>query len=108
MTDTLSPRAAIEQVDRQIDAVRRALKARLHFNPGMSSYQWQEAWDRCPDLHFRTMALYRKRGQLQRLRDAQDHAEWMSQERKRLAAERSRLRKERSERKTCPTCGAQR
>lgn len=71
----------IEQIDRDIDANRRALMGRLHCDPGMSALCWHNAWDRCPDLHQKETALYRERGLAQRARDEADHKKWIAEKR---------------------------
>lgn len=104
----MTPRQAIEQIDRQIDANTRALMGRLHFNPGMSAQQWHGAYDRCPDLRARRDTLYRQRGIQQHLRDAEDHRAWQAEQRKeraRQAAATRKANKARRNRKPCPACG---
>jgi hypothetical protein len=97
----MTPHQAIEQIDKQIDANRRALMARLHFGVGRSAHEWQAAWDRCPDLYARERDLYRQRGLLQEQRNAADNRAWQAEQRK----ERARLRRAEKNRKPCPTCG---
>lgn len=73
---------AIEQIDRKIDANRRALMARLHCNPECSARAWQNAWDRCPDFQKRDKELYLQRGLAQQERDAEVNAVWKKMQRR--------------------------
>jgi hypothetical protein len=82
----------IEQIDRDIDANRRALMSRLHVNPDMSAQAWQNAWDRCPDLQRREKTLYLERYDAQQARDLAAHREHQRMER----AQRRALRAKRA------------
>ncbi len=76
----------IEQIDLQIDANRRVLMARVHCDPACSAQAWQNAWDRCPDLHARERALFVARGDAQAERDALAEKEYRKQRRTKRAA----------------------
>ena len=82
--------AEIVQIDRQIDANRRELKARETFDR-FSSEGWQAAWDKHPDLHARECDLFRQRGEAQI-------------EQARIEAERVVRTPRRPREKKCPTC----
>lgn len=82
----------IARIDTMIDANRRALMSRLHFNPDCSSRAWQNAWDRCPDLQAHERELFRQRGAAQVVRDADAHAAW-KREQRRIRAEANRAHK---------------
>jgi len=97
----MTPHQAIAQIDILLDANRDATIRRLGFNP-RTAREWQACWDRLPMYRARRDELYRQRGLLQIDRDAADHREWKSAERKRLAAER---RTYKQARRQCPTCG---
>lgn len=82
----------IDQIDKQIDANRRALMARLHVSPDCSAHVWQNAWDRCPDLYAREQSLYRQRGELQQLRDQEINRAWQAEQRSVRAKARKQAR----------------
>jgi hypothetical protein len=84
---------SIEEIDRSIDANTRALMTRLHCDPGMSAHNWQNAWDRCPDLRQRRDALYRERGEAQVERDRLEEREYQRQQRSERAKRRHLLRR---------------
>lgn len=78
----MTAQQTIDAIDAQIDANRRVLMNRLHANPGMSAFAWQQAWDRCPDLHAIDHQLFRQRGIAQQQRDMDDHKAWLASQRK--------------------------
>lgn len=90
---SLSPRARISQIDRQIDAVRKDLLSKATVNQ-LSSHSWQAAWDQFPELRRRERDLYRQRGEAQLERDIADS---------RAAAKAARSARLRT--RKCPTCG---
>lgn len=81
----------IEQIDQDIDINRRTLMARVHANPSCSSRAWQNAWDRCPDLHSRERELFLERGNAQEERGRQAEKDFQRQRRIERAAFRKKL-----------------
>jgi hypothetical protein len=61
----------INLIDKRIDGVRLELFRRVGRFNTFCSWGWQLAWDRNPDLHARQTDLYRQRGELQQIRDAE-------------------------------------
>lgn len=101
----MTAREQIAQIDRLIDANRIAIFNRLHCVP-LTAFDWGRAWRRCPDLRARDHELFRERGRLQDIRDAEDHKAWLAQERKERAEQRARVRASIKNRRPCPTCGS--
>ena len=86
----LSPRQRIAQLDRQVDANRRALLARESFDQ-QSWRAWGYAWRKHPDLQVLDRELFRQRGEAQVARDLTE------EQRLRSAGPASRTKK-------CPAC----
>lgn len=79
----------IDLIDRAIDANRLAMFARLRFRPQFSAFEWQSAWDRCPDLRSREDDLNTQRWRAMEKRDAEiNRAHKAAQRRYRHAAVR--------------------
>ena len=64
----MNPRAAIRNIDKQIDAIRTQLLAAETVDQ-LSAESWQAAWDKRPDLRQAETELFIRRGELQSLRD---------------------------------------
>lgn len=89
--------AAIEQIDKLIDANRVALQMRLRLSlsvtgHGLDIYAWHNAYARCPDLRIRRDALSLQAGRLQLVRDAAINREYAAEQR---AAKRRRTTEQR-------------
>lgn len=95
----------VQQIDRDIDATRRALMARMHCDPGLSVSAWQNAWDRCPDLHAREHELFCERGFAQQERDRLAEIEYRHEQRK-AASKRAAATRKAQQFRQCPTCGS--
>jgi hypothetical protein len=78
----------IRIIDKRIDGIRLELHRRGPAFSTFDSHGWQCAWDRNPDLYARHNDLFRQRGDLQVIRDAEIEKRWRAQER---AERRSRL-----------------
>lgn len=89
---------AIQAIDKQIDANRRELCRRSHARLD-TARDWQNAWDRNPDLWERERALFRQRGVAQQERDAQAQKAAMREQRS------ARAKARRGRPTACPTCG---
>lgn len=94
----MTPRQQIAEIDKLIDANRATMLRRLRFNPSLSAFDWQRAWDRCPDLYARERSLFRQRGIAQQARDEQDRKDWQREQRRQRAQHRARTKRR-------PTCG---
>lgn len=72
----------IAQIDRNIDGISLELFRRAGRFNTMSADSWQLAWDRNPDLRARREELYRQRGELQIIRDAETERAYRAEQRR--------------------------
>lgn len=85
----MTPAAQIARLDREITAIHKELCRRERIRQ-LCTDDWQNAWDRHPELREREHELFRQRGAAQRERDAAAEKAWRTERRRRPAK--------------CPTC----
>lgn len=72
----------IRIIDKKIDGIRLELFRRVGRFNTMDAGGWQLAWDRHPDLYARHTELFRQRGELQVVRDAEIDRQYRAEQRK--------------------------
>jgi hypothetical protein len=83
----MTAQQTIDAIDLLIDANRRELYRRIRYLP-QTAHEYQNAWDRNPDLHAREHDLYRQRGFAQQHLADEMEVTWRAGKRRARAAQR--------------------